>query len=599
MPARTRFAEHGYATVMVDMRGTGCSGGAVRDPFDSQREGRDGAETVAWAIQQPWCNGRIGVWGMSYGAITALSTAAQRPQGLEAIVPVMGGSDMYSDFFYKGGCETCLAATVWGAADLLALQLAPPLAEDPDGNFERRWRTRMEDGQLTIWPWREHRERDAYWQERRIDLSAIEVPAFLIGGWRDVYPDAVLRAYGEISAPCRLLMGPWRHELPDESGREPYDYLSEVTRWWDRWLRDEEVTPESPSPVRVFVQGVDVWKDEDHWPLPGTAERVLFMVSDGTLASSAEVSGANLTYDGDPTVGVYADDLYVGADALDQRPDDERSMTWTGEPLPEPLEITGTAEVLLRFAIEEGDDVNLVARLCDVAPDATSTLIATGWSRASRLPTAVRDADGLGAQERRIAISATSYRLAAGHRLRVCLACSDFPRIWPTQSNPRIRIYMGGPGAPSSVRIPVVPPRPGTDIAPPRPRRQAADDPVQATATWNITTSPDGAETAVAISLKADSELPSGREQLEQDIFAHAATDRPESTLLAVRVTIRRELPSGSEATTHVNMVATPDGTACKASVISKGELLFEREWNRDDPLSGADADRMRPSRWK
>jgi uncharacterized protein len=138
-------AASGYASLLVESRGTGASPGLPRAPFDPD-EGRDGAAVVEWAASQPWCDGGVGMWGVSYAETTALRTASLRPPGLKAIAAVMGMLDPERDFIHPEGHRGCLASLgMWGLSTL-AQHLTPPLRADPTGALEGRWRARLERG---------------------------------------------------------------------------------------------------------------------------------------------------------------------------------------------------------------------------------------------------------------------------------------------------------------------------------------------------------------------------------------------------------------------------------------------------------------------
>lgn len=572
------FAERGFASLIVDLRGTGCSGGSVADPFGVRREGGDGAAAVEWAAAQPWCDGSVAVWGMSYGGITALSIAAERPRALRAIAPVMACADMYHDWFWPGGCEAAQTTTFWGTT-MVALQLAPPICEDPDARFLRQWRERLLDRDPFLLPWRRHPEYDSFWVDRTTDLSRIEVPAFLIGGWHDVYREATFRAYELIDAPCRLLIGPWLHELPDQADEEPVEYLEELTRWWNRWLRPQDGGSEDEPPVTLYVQGRGIWRGEADWPPPTAEERTLFLTAEGGLEARCASEATAVSYDADPTVGACAGHIYAGGRPLDQGDDDLRSLAWTTDPVAEPLEIGGSPEVLLRVAPQRPGNVDLVVRLCDVAPNGASTLIATGSAR-------VAGGAGPGAADEkarplaaRVPIAASCYRLAPGHRLRISLACADFPRLWPTFENPRIDVLTGGELA-SRVHLPV-----NTGDAPPiepkRPDPSLDRGPrlVDSSSRWTVERAPAAGGLTVSLTQRSVSRCGTAREEMEQMTSASVATDRPASARIATTVRIQRQLPGGAEAHVRVDSVATPHRTACSGRVTFDGLVVFDRSW--------------------
>jgi putative CocE/NonD family hydrolase len=149
--------------------------------------------------------------------------------------------------------------------------------QDPEGRWYRIWKERLEHCPPPyIFPWQDHPAYDEFWQSKVIQAERIQVPTFLIGGWRDIFPEGMVRSYERIAAPRKLLMGPWMHALPDISPFVPVDYVAEMVRWWDYWLKGEQNGIMDEPPVTLFVQGNQVWKHEREWPIVRTQERTLF-----------------------------------------------------------------------------------------------------------------------------------------------------------------------------------------------------------------------------------------------------------------------------------------------------------------------------------
>ena len=231
------FAARGYASLLVDLRGLGNSEGAAWDVGDA-REAADGAEIVEWAAVQSWCDGSVGMWGMSYGGITSFKTAALNPPHLKAIVPMCGGLDHYHDIVYPGGCFNCLGILGGWGPFMTAMNVMPPMHQDAEGRWYRVWMERLQAARAPyIMPYQQHPEFDDYWKPKTVEGERITVPSFLIGAWRDIFPEAMVRAYERVKGPRRLLMGPWMHEMPDLAGFAQVDYLAEMMRWWDCWLK--------------------------------------------------------------------------------------------------------------------------------------------------------------------------------------------------------------------------------------------------------------------------------------------------------------------------------------------------------------------------
>ena len=297
---RIGLARRGYATVFVDMAGTGASEGSYGESFDLPREGRDCAEVIEWAARQDWCDGNVGAWGVSYGGMTALAAAAARPPHLRAIVAVYATTDMYRDTIAPGGCPAMLGRYAW-AAHMVALGLCPPTRQDPGGRWQRIWRQRLRrlaTGQPHALAWQAHPDRDDYWQDRVVDASAIDVPAMLIGGWADAYADAILRVHAQVGGPKRLVMGPWMHVLPHLSAVQPYDWVGEMADWWDAHLR-----PGAPrrraGPAGAVLRRRRRLAGRTAWPPEGVSSRQFFLAGH-RLAASPPATPARRDYQADP-----------------------------------------------------------------------------------------------------------------------------------------------------------------------------------------------------------------------------------------------------------------------------------------------------------
>jgi putative CocE/NonD family hydrolase len=476
------FAARGYAALTIDFRGLGNSSGVNPFPFDPQ-EARDGHVAVEWVAAQPWCDGNVGMWGVSYGGITALAVAATRPPHLRAIVPIHAGADLYHDVIAPGGCR----GGFWLQADwgprMVALNLTPPLWQDPDGRWERVWAAHLEANGPWLFSWWDHPDFDDFWASRVIPVERIEAATFNIGGWRDLYAEATVRDHARIRAPKRLLMGPWKHAFPDVALEAPAPGLHEMERWWERWLRGKDNGVASDPTVTLYVQGHDAgWLQGAAWPSPRVWDQSWRIGRDGVLrpatggpgaarAEAPPVAGSSRAGDAsagrgptrtlahDPTVGIGSIGWDPWTTALspdtpwDQSGDDARSLAFTSESLEAPLELRGSPQAVLDVSVS-ASPAHVVARLADVAPSGRSTLITLGW-----VDLALREGSG-----RRLSVEpdmpyrvtvplrATAYRLAPGHRLRLSVATADFPRIWPT---PRPFTLSLAPEL-SAIRLPVV-----------------------------------------------------------------------------------------------------------------------------------------------
>lgn len=224
------FAGRGFASARVDIRGSGGSDGILLDEY-LQSELEDGAAVVAWLAAQPWCSGRIGIFGKSWGGFNALQVAALQPPALGAVISVCGTDDRYADdVHYMGGCLLASDMLPW-AAWMLAYNARPRY-----GSHELRL-----GSPPFVEEWLRHQRRDAFWQHGSVceDYSKIQVPAWLVGGWHDPYRNAVFRYLEGATAPRWGLVGNWAHNYPhDGLPGPPAEWREMAGRWFDHWLRD-------------------------------------------------------------------------------------------------------------------------------------------------------------------------------------------------------------------------------------------------------------------------------------------------------------------------------------------------------------------------
>ncbi len=582
---RIRLCERGYASVFVDMTGTGASDGAYGESFDLPREGRDGAEIIEWVAGRDWCDGNVGAWGVSYGGMNALASAAHRPAHLRAIIAVYATTDIYRDTIAPGGCPAMLGRYAW-AAHMMALGLCPPTRQDPDGRWRGTWARRLR--RLTSGPphavtWQAHPERDAYWQGRVIDATAIGVPAMLIGGWADMFKDAMTSLYRALKGPKRLVIGPWMHVLPHLSDIEPYDWVSEMADWWDAHLRRPSAGRPQPDPVRFFAQG-EGWRSARRWPPEGVRPLRLFLAGPA-LDPGPPAGSGHRDYLGDAAVGLASgmwDPFGTGNGwPEEQSGDDARSMTFTSEPLPAPLLVAGRPEAELYLTRGPGPEAHLVARLAMVGPDGRSTLITTGWARL-----AANAENEPGPARVVIPLGTAAFALPDGARLRLSVACADFPRIWPSAANPAIRLCFGEDN-PSVLQVPVcdqdnrrdaparipVPPA-GTDtgwLTDGEPHYQVWHDKV-------------AGEVAVTFGARTRLRAPSGADlTLDERFTARVRPERPDGAALTARIDAGLRLPAGERVEVAVRSTSSRAATVVEGSVAMDGTLLLHHRWTNSD----------------
>jgi uncharacterized protein len=503
------FAARGFALCRLDVRGTGSSGGVAIDEYTAD-ETRDGLDAVEWLAARPWCSGSIGMWGISYGGFSAIQVAALGPPHLRAIVPVMATDDRYlDDVHYRGGCVTVSELSQY-AVSQVAMNAMPPDASFRGASWRDEWRVRLDATPPWLFAWLRHQTDGPYWREGSLapDYDAIEVPIFSIGGWHDSYVDPAFRMQARCAAPSHTLVGNWVHSWPHAATPGPnLDELHEIARFFDRHLNgtingwddepamvwfEHEYAPPVPFPTSLPGR----WRAASAFPHPAVAPRS-WSLGAGSLAAGESDAGVD-AFRHRPTTGTRGPLSWGAGDApnglaRDLRPDEAAGPTYTSGPLAEALEVLGVPEVVVHVEVD-APVATLSVRLSDVAPDGTSVLVSAGvlnltHRRSHASPEPLRP--GV-VEEIRVPLRTAGYRWLPGHSVRVALASSLWPVLWPSPYPATIRVHRG-PATPSRLELPVVPPAGGEgDLPVPAFRTEPPD------LRWPSAVAADGAGPAVA-----------------------------------------------------------------------------------------------------
>lgn len=519
-----RAARLGFVAIEQDCRhrfASEGSGGYV--PFAGDAE--DGEDSIAWAADLPFCDGRVVMGGASYFGFTQWAAATQAPPALKAIAPLESIGHPYRGLMFTGGALE-LNMLYWHSmmaqeelqrqghaespemasimADLgneAALFAQLPIGSDSIGLHATRLGAvfdacldRDDDGPPV------HLVPVIAAQQ----FEKMMTPAYVVGGWYDCFAQASIDQFtgmrsragsAEARAGTRLVMGPWTHGQFGAAVAERFFGMasSRVTDWtdmgqfaWYRAILDGAF--DDQLPVKIFVMGANIWRDEQEWPLARAVDTSWYFSSgghansrdgDGVLDTAIAASGCDVfRYDPRnpvPTIGGNNLNAAYIAGPRDQARVEMRDdvLVYTSAPLVEELEVTGSPVVEL-WAGSDVEDTDFVARLVDVAPDGTAYNLCDGIVRARHR----EDPHGTGAGKPiepgrtycyRIELWPTSNLFKAGHRIRVDITSSSFPRwsrnmnIWDQRSATFAEAKVAtqqifhGAGTGSRIILPVIP----------------------------------------------------------------------------------------------------------------------------------------------
>lgn len=524
VPNPLALIEAGYAIVMQDCRGTFRSDGEFV-PHAADRS--DGEDTIAWIADQPWSDGAVGMYGPSYLGMVQWEAAVTKPPALKAIAPCFTSMDKYGAPWYSPGGALSLSLVTWWCAVMYAAdaQRSLPQGVGTVEGLQELGQAALYSGALNeVLPtaevsvlagygkwwsdWMAHPTHDEFWDAFDLtpDLAKVDVPALHIGGWYDLYIGQTVRDFtaarremssAEARAEQRLIIGPWDHQAtsgvyPDRSfgpmaAAAVLSLAKLHVKFFDRWLRGDSTALDDVSPVKIFVMGIDQWRDEQDWPLPDTRWTDYHLTSgghantadgDGALTTAPATSAERDTYLYDPrrpvpTAGGACLPMTPGfGGPVDQRSVAAREdvLCFVTPVLDEPVEVTGPISLAL-FVSSSAVDTDFTAKLVDVFPDGRAINLCDGILRA-------RYRNGLDREELMepgtvyevtVDLTATSNVFLPGHRIRLDISSSNFPRYdrntntggviaqeTEDQMIPAINRIHHGPDHPSRLVLPII-----------------------------------------------------------------------------------------------------------------------------------------------
>jgi putative CocE/NonD family hydrolase len=461
------FAEHGYIHLLQDCRGRCDSEG---EWYPHIHDAKDGHDTIEWIGRQPWCDGNVGMWGLSYMGLTQWDAATLCSPYLKCILPLVIGPNMHDSPWYSGGAFQLHCALPWRVIctgrtwqDLSHYNWPNLFTHLPLKDVDR-----LIGGEDTFYrDWIEHPSYDDYWKAFAIkeQCQNIKVPVFQISGWYDIFVGGTVENYvsmkerggsPEARQYQKMLIGPWIHLVSESTQVGDVDFGADSQldlryielRWFDYWLKGIDNGVVEEPPIKIFIMGTNVWREEQEWPLARTEFTPYYFHSqgsgntflgDGVLSPElpADEPEDRFTYDPDMPVPSQGGATCCWPDfvpwgpycqlGVEQRDD---VLCYTSDVLQGDLEVTGPVKVKL-YASSDALDTDFTAKLVDVHPSGEAINLCDGIIRGRyretlEVPVLMEPGE---IYEFNIDLWATSNVFSRGHRVRVEISSSNFPRF--------------------------------------------------------------------------------------------------------------------------------------------------------------------------
>lgn len=452
------YAEAGFVGLRVDVSGTGESDGDWDDEY-SKRELADGCEVIEWIANQKWCNGNVGMMGISWGGFNSLQIASLQPSALKAVIAIGTTVDRYNDdIHYKNGC--LLYSNFFWSSTMLCFASRPPDPELVGEGWRETWLERLKSQPFPLETWLAHQRKDDYWKHGSIseDYGAVKIPALVISGWADGYINAPPAAAHNLEH-AWAINGPWIHKYPHLAQPEPrMDFLAESIAWWDKWLKgiDNGVDAwpayrayilENARPLLRHQREPGRWVAEQSLPAADTRDRFYYLAPNRQLLDIPGRS-RDKTLFSPQDCGTGCGEFFTlnpdGELPADQRRDDSGSLVFDSGKLHQPIEILGRPRLRLKIAIDKPLG-NIAVRLNDIHPNGEVSRVSWGvLNLAHRNGNEEPRAMTPGKYESvEILLNESGYRFMRGHKMRVAVSTTYWPMIMPPPENVTATIKLG------------------------------------------------------------------------------------------------------------------------------------------------------------
>lgn len=453
------FAGHGYASIRVDIRGSGDSDDILIDEYLKQEQD-DALEVFDWIVKQPWSTGSIGMIGKSWGGFNSLQVAARQHPALKTIITLCSTDDRYADDVHYRGGNILASDMLWWASTMFVYNARPQDPKVVGESWRENWLNRLENTPPFVEEWMRHQHRDSYWKHGSVceNYTDIQIPVFAVSGWQDGYTNAVFRLLENLPNESKCLIGPWAHEYPEVATPEPaIGFLQECLRWWDQWLKGKDTgimdepkliswIQDSELPAVSYPKRPGKWVSDLSWPSKNVNDQFLWL-TDGKLVDEikdGETFNIFSVQEHGLYAGVFCPFGQPGDLPADQRLENGKTVIFTSDPLKETVELLGHPVFNAELSSDQ-ENALLAVRLCDKAPTGESTLISWGMLNLTHRNSHEHPELLEPGKKYKVAIqlNALGQQIPKGHRLEVAVSPTYWPQAWPSPKPVVLKIYSG------------------------------------------------------------------------------------------------------------------------------------------------------------